>query len=192
MNLEQTNIKLENEIKLQKENEKEKEVVLLKEKITDDQNLNGNENETKKEKENENKNSKNWNDILSISEKINVNLLSNIKINKDDEIKNKNDLLKEEKNTFITISGISEMASTNNPNKADTNKNTNISNNNIINNNKNINEVIIDNYLNTINVGYNDLIDNSDIKFGDEENKNNIECEPTPSFLLCLKKINNN
>ena len=84
------------------------------------------------------------------------------------------------------------MKSTNNTNKADTNKNTNISKNILINNNKNINEVIIENYLNTINVGYNDLIDNSDIQSGDEGNKNNIECEPIPSFILCLKKINNN
>ena len=36
----------------------------------------------------------------------------------------------------------------------------------------------------------NRVIDN--IQFSDEGSKTNMECEPTPSFILCLKKLNNN
>ena len=57
----------------------------------------------------------------------------------------------------------------------------------------------MNNYLNTINVGYNDFFNenNSNLKSinSNEEENNlgiiNIECEPVPSFILCLKKMNN-
>ena len=58
--------------------------------------------------------------------------------------------------------------------------------------------MIINSYLNTINIGYNGLNDNNkNIEFDKEDfnisNKECIlECEPIPSFLLCLQKTNNN
>ncbi len=143
------------------------------------------EKEKKNEKLNNNQKKNNWNKLLSISEKINLNLISSIsgsKVKDDEIIKNKNYLLKEEKNTFITISRVSETnSSTNNPNKNESLKNMNNSNN--INSNKNINEIIINNYLNTINLGYDGMNNNAQSE--------NLEVEPTPSFVLCLKKINN-
>ena len=57
----------------------------------------------------------------------------------------------------------------------------------------NINEVILNNYLNTINIGYNG-INNNNYKLESENDSNLIidenplECEPTPSFILCIQK----
>ena len=51
-----------------------------------------------------------------------------------------------------------------------------------------INNVLLDNYLNTVNIGYNNS--NEIIKENLEENDSlDNECEPIPSFLLCLKKF---
>ena len=63
-------------------------------------------------------------------------------------------------------------------------------------NSKNINEVLISNYLNTINIGYNGLSEiNKNIDFEGEDNntkdQTKLELEPTPSFILCLQKTNN-
>ena len=45
----------------------------------------------------------------------------------------------------------------------------------------------MDNYLNTVNVGYNNNIEiNNEIE--DIENDLMTECEPIPSFIMCLKK----
>ena len=62
----------------------------------------------------------------------------------------------------------------------------------------NINELILNNYLNTINVGYNGLTEINNFNNLDIENDENlligdknIECEPTPSFILCIKKMSN-
>ena len=114
-------------------------------------------------------------------------------------IKNNNhknySLLKEEKSAFITLSRISETNSSTNKNEIIKNMSNSNNNNNIYN--KNINENIINNYLNTINVGYNGLSENNkNILFENEDeifnNQINLECEPVPSFILCLKKTNNN
>ena len=50
-----------------------------------------------------------------------------------------------------------------------------------------VKDVILSNYLNTINIGYNKNFDND---YNNEDFINNInnECEPIPSFLLCLQK----
>ena len=68
--------------------------------------------------------------------------------------------------------------------------NNNDEENNKINKLNLVNDVILDNYLNTINIGYigynnenNDELSNDDIM-----NNINNECEPVPSFLLCLQK----
>ena len=51
-----------------------------------------------------------------------------------------------------------------------------------------INNVLLDNYLNTVNIGYKNS--NEIIKESLEENDSlDNECEPIPSFLLCLKKV---
>ena len=122
--------------------------------------------------------------LLSISENINFCLIG---IEKENETKKINNILKEEKNEIITISGIND-------------KNSSLKNSDK-NNNKNINDLIINNYLNTINVGYNTLNNNNNInEINNEEeedetvnnNNKNIELEPIPSFIYCLKKMNNN
>ena len=50
-----------------------------------------------------------------------------------------------------------------------------------------INDVILNNYLNTINIGYNKDFDDD---YNNDEMMDNFnnECEPIPSFLLCLHK----
>ena len=50
-----------------------------------------------------------------------------------------------------------------------------------------VNDIILNNYLNTINIGYNKDFDND---YNNDEIMNNFnnECEPIPSFLLCLQK----
>ena len=50
-----------------------------------------------------------------------------------------------------------------------------------------VKDVILSNYLNTINIGYNKNFD-SDYNNEDFINNINNECEPIPSFLLCLQK----
>ena len=146
--------------------------------------------EEKIEIENKEYNKKiNWNDIISINNKINLDYIGIKKDIKNDEIKNKNYLLKKEKNAFITLSRISET-------NLSTNKNDNVKNINNTNN-KNINEIIMNNYLNTINVGFNGLNSiNNNIELDSEDASinipTNLESEPIPSFILCLKKTNNN
>ena len=68
-------------------------------------------------------------------------------------------------------------------NEYDYNKNSN-SKLNLINN------ILLNNYLNTVNIGYNNS--NEFINESLEENDNlENECEPIPSFLLCLNKAKN-
>ena len=86
----------------------------------------------------------------------------------------------------------SETNSSTNPNKIEILKNINTHNS--LNN---INEVILNNYLNTINIGYNGININNNYKLELENDSNLIidenplECEPTPSFILCIKKAKN-
>jgi hypothetical protein len=121
---------------------------------------------------------------LSIDEIISVYLISSNNKNED-----KTNLLNEERNILITKSRKSETnSSTNHFNKINLNSNINTYSNNL-------NENILNNYLNTINVGYTGLNENYKINIDNEENlivnDNAIECEPTPSFIVCIKKMNN-
>ena len=121
---------------------------------------------------------------LSIDEIISVYLISSNNKNED-----KTNLLNEERNILITKSRKSETnSSTNHFNKINLNSNINTYSNNL-------NENILNNYLNTINVGYNGLNENYKINIDNEENlivnDNAVECEPTPSFIVCIKKMNN-
>ena len=121
---------------------------------------------------------------LSIDENISVYLISSN--NKTDE---KTNILNEERNILITKSRKSETnSSTNHFNKINLNSNINTYSNNL-------NENILNNYLNTINVGYNGVNENYKINIDNEENlivnDNAVECEPTPSFIVCIKKMNN-
>lgn len=50
-----------------------------------------------------------------------------------------------------------------------------------------INNALLDNYLNTVNIGYNDYKDIFNESLEEINNMDN-ECEPIPSFLLCLHK----
>ena len=50
-----------------------------------------------------------------------------------------------------------------------------------------INDALFNNYLNTVNIGYNNSPDIFDENF-DEINNIDSECEPIPSFLICLQK----
>ena len=50
-----------------------------------------------------------------------------------------------------------------------------------------INNALLDNYLNTINIGYNNFKNNFNESLEEVNNIDN-ECEPIPSFLLCLNK----
>ena len=50
-----------------------------------------------------------------------------------------------------------------------------------------INNALLNNYLNTVNIGYNSYNDNFIENF-DETNNVDNECEPIPSFLFCLQK----
>ena len=105
---------------------------------------------------------------------------------KIDNTNEKNNIINEEKNILTTKSR-----------KCETNSSTN-QNKDIIKNMNNINELILNNYLNTINVGYNGLTEINNFNNLDIENDENlligdknIECEPTPSFILCIKKMSN-
>ena len=121
---------------------------------------------------------------LSIEENICVYLISS-----NNKIEDKTNILNEEKNILITKLRKTETnSSTNHNNKINLNSNININSNNL-------NEIILNNYLNTINIGYNGLNENSKINIDNEENlivnDKPLECEPTPSFIICLKKMNN-
>ena len=154
--------------------------------------------EIEKRKINRINNKFDWNKFNCINYEIRINFNGIIKDNNttpkktnSDEIKNKNYVLKEEKNAFITLSRVTETNIS--TNKYDLIKNMNSSNNT---NSKNINEVLISNYLNTINIGYNGLSEiNKNIDFEGEDNntkdQTKLELEPTPSFILCLQKTNN-
>ena len=51
--------------------------------------------------------------------------------------------------------------------------------------NRNMNDVLIDGFLNALDIGFNGT---------EEEDLGDIshsECEPTPSYLICLKRKNN-
>ena len=50
-----------------------------------------------------------------------------------------------------------------------------------------INDALFNNYLNTVNIGYNNSPDIFNENF-DEINNIDCECEPIPSFLICLQK----
>ena len=50
-----------------------------------------------------------------------------------------------------------------------------------------VNKALLDNYFNTINIGYNNVKENIEESF-EEINNLDVECEPIPSFLLCLQK----
>jgi len=131
------------------------------------------------------KNTTNKNPELNIDKCINFEIKNLAGKNSD----NKNI----DKNSFLSISRACETF-------CSTNKNDIIKNNNINTcYGKTVNENILNNYLNTINVGYNEFFNenNSNLKSinSNEEENNlgiiNIECEPVPSFILCLKKMNN-
>ena len=70
--------------------------------------------------------------------------------------------------------------------------NNNEEDNNKINKLSLVNDVIIDNFLNTINIGYNNNNGAFIHDFSNDDDESNIninnECEPIPSFLLCLQK----
>ena len=123
---------------------------------------------------------KNFFNSLSIEENMNIIITAS---------KNKNEnLLTEEKNILITNSRKSETNSSTNKFKNETMKNINT--NNFLNN---INENILNNYLNTINIGYNGI---NDIYLEIEKDNNliddnTLECEPIPSFITCIKKAKN-
>ena len=98
-------------------------------------------------------------------------------------INNKINILQEQKNNFM----IERSCSTN----QSTNKNENF---NIINkNNVNINEAILNNYINSMNIGYKSNYDKNILDPENSTINNNIEleCEPIPSFVLCVTKMNN-
>ena len=147
-------------------------------------------NELKEEIDKENKvlteNNKNnlFFNNLSIEKNLSVYLISS-----NNKIEDKTNISNEEKNILITKSRKTETnSSTNHFNKVNINTNTN-------NFSNNLNEIVLNNYLNTINVGYNGLNENYKIDIDNEENliENDkaLECEPTPSFIVCIKKMNN-
>ena len=164
--------------------QKENENILIMNKLT----------ELKEEMDNEEllKSSLNNNNETNIKRKI---LFNNLSIDKNsiiyllphkNSIDDKNNILTEEKNILRTNSRKSDTNSSTNKNKIEIIKNINTNNSW-----NNINEIILNNYLNTINVGYNAINDiyNSEQEKDDNiiEDKN-IECEPIPSFIYCIKK----
>ena len=164
--------------------QKENENILIMNKLT----------ELKEEMDNEEllKSSLNNNNETNIKRKI---LFNNLSIDKNsiiyllphkNSIDDKNNILTEEKNILRTNSRKSDTNSSTNKNKIEIIKNINTNNSW-----NNINEIILNNYLNTINVGYNAIndINNSEQEKDDNiiEDKN-IECEPIPSFIYCIKK----
>ena len=56
--------------------------------------------------------------------------------------------------------------------------------------NRNMNDVLIDGFLNTIDIGFNGT-EEEDPEIIDPNIISHSECEPTPSYLLCLKRKNN-
>ncbi len=63
-----------------------------------------------------------------------------------------------------------------------------------------IDKLILDSYINTLNLGfdknknyenYNNINEEKDNEDSDNEN-DRLECEPVPSFLLCIQKLKNN
>ena len=144
--------------------------------------------ELKKDKLNNIQNTKN-NFFNNLSIEGNNNLFIISSKNKSND---KNNILSEEKKNLNTNLIKSETNSSTNPNKIEILKNINTHNS--LNN---INEVILNNYLNTINIGYNGININNNYKLESENDSNLIidenplECEPTPSFILCIKKAKN-
>ena len=129
-------------------------------------------------------------------------------ISEGNEIKNKVYELQEQKNDFMIERICSTNESSNNPvlknenllNKINANNNTNnnnTNNNNLNKNNANSNIIdsILDNYINSVNLGFtgsNKEKEKDDLE-SDDSIMNNIEleCEPIPSFILCVKKMGN-
>ena len=107
---------------------------------------------------------------------ININFNGIKKINK----------LKMEHAEVYQILQLKENSNNNNHDKSLNNNEEN----NIINKLNLVNDVIMDNFLNTINVGYNNNNGEFINDFSNDESISNInnECEPIPSLLLCLKK----
>ena len=56
--------------------------------------------------------------------------------------------------------------------------------------NKNMNDVLIDGFLNTLDIGFNGTEEEDPEKL-DANIISHSECEPTPSYLICLKRKNN-
>ena len=85
-------------------------------------------------------------------------------------------------------------------NKINANNNTNnnnTNNNNLNKNNANANIIdsILDNYINSVNLGFtgsNKEKEKDDLESDDSiMNNTELECEPIPSFILCVKKMGN-
>ena len=123
---------------------------------------------------------------LIINENITLSLSSS-----KNKTEDKSNILTEEKNIITTNSRKSDTNSSTNQNKIEIIKNANTNNNNNL---SNINEIILNNYLNTINVGYTGINDNYNLYLDNDENliidDKSLECEPIPSFIFCIKKKN--
>ena len=53
-----------------------------------------------------------------------------------------------------------------------------------------MNDVLIDGFLNTLDIGFNGTEEEGPEKL-DANIISHSECEPTPSYLICLKRKNN-
>ena len=209
------NLDLENKIKfLEEENNKIKDELSEKNKIIEnmkiktkqlEEDINQKENENliiinqlnelKEEYENEELSKNKLNNIQNIKNKYfnNLSKEKNINIflkNSKNKLGSKNNIFSEEKKNLITNLIKSETNSSSNPNKIEILKNINT-----YNSLNNINETILNNYLNTINIGYNGINNNYKLESENDSNliidENPLECEPTPSFILCIKKAKN-
>ena len=180
---------------------KENEILQLKQMI---QNLQQNIEKNEENNKNNEQIIKTWGEENFIFEQKNSFEI----ISQGSEIKNKVYELQEQKNDFMIERICSTNESSNNPvlknennlmNKINVNNNTNNNNtnNNKINNNVNSNIIdsILDNYLNSVNVGFtgsNKEKEKDDLESDDSViNNTELECEPIPSFILCVKKIGN-
>ena len=152
-------------------------------------------NELKEEYENEELSKNKLNNIQNIKNKYfnNLSKEKNINIflkNSKNKLGSKNNIFSEEKKNLITNLIKSETNSSSNPNKIEILKNINT-----YNSLNNINETILNNYLNTINIGYNGINNNYKLDSENDSNlimdENPLECEPIPSFILCIKKAKN-
>jgi DNA repair exonuclease SbcCD ATPase subunit len=108
------------------------------------------------------------------------------KVNKVDKVNNFNEFKIEHENIYQIITQDNNINhETNNDYGNDNEINQNFDKLNLVNN------AILDNYLNTVNIGYNYVLSQyeNEKEFHKEEIMDyNIECEPIPSFVLCLQK----